>query len=337
MLGVMLNLDPERVRKALAENPHAEMVGVQRADGSSALLTRDVAEWLVSSAPAPNEADLDVLFAGATRARVVARASVWGEPTANSADETVYADVTDSSALAELRRALRMADSGGHMLTATSYALEVSGPEGLRASLGFLELSEFRWKGRWHTDAQLLEPWALGEWIAKHGSDEPLRREQEWAEKRRRKAEEDERRRQEWEAAMPAPLRAVWSRVVDQRARRSMQWDVDVSAALSALAPAAGDLNLLRHLFSWAGVCLYGPRSWCLEEMAAMQVIRAFASDDEIVECLTSESDPAVIAGVGRFLSWQHGRPGRPPHERAAQHAELVSRLESICPALRER
>lgn len=337
----MLDLDPELVRKALAESPEASMVSVQRSDGSRTLLSRAMAEWLVSTAPAPNEADLDLLFEGATRARVVDRTSVWGEPPADPGGETVHADVTDPAALAELRVALRIADTGGHMMMTTSCALEISGPEGLRAYLGVMQLSLIRWQGRWHTDAQLLEPWALAEWIAKYGSDEPLRQARERVAVEMRRAEEELRRRQAWEDAMPAPLQAVWSRV-EEETRQMVPPDLDVSEAVSALQAAAADSQLLlRGLFSWAGLGLHETSGWYSEELVGMMIIRAFASDDEIVACLGSEPAPAVIAGVSRFLRWQRGQLSGPPRTRAkrrgkAQHEELVRRLLAACPSLGE-
>jgi hypothetical protein len=143
-----MGVDPERVREALAEQAEGAFVSVTRADGSSALVSRAVAEWLVSSAPAPNESDVGVALRDAMRVRVVDRMSIWGDAPTSTASEIVHADVSDPAAIEELHAALRIQDTRAHLLMAASAALEITGPEGLRACIGLLyDMSLLRWQG----------------------------------------------------------------------------------------------------------------------------------------------------------------------------------------------
>ncbi len=339
----MLNLDPELVRRALAAQPVAGFVTITRPDGSTAVVSRTIAEWLVADEPAPSARDLDVLLDGATRVRVVSRRSIRGEPPADSTDEKVHCDVTDPAALSELRTTLRFEDTGAHMLSPADLALEVTGPEGLRASLGVLRLALLRWEQRWRTDVALLDARALGAWIAKHGSDEPLREaEASWSRERAR-AEADQAAAGAWEARMPASLRPVWPRVLDDEARRLCRDDVDLTPALTALrADASADAtSTLQALLAWASQSRHSGTSWGADELVVMRLIRAFASDDALVSALAHDPPHDVVAGARRFLSWHRSAPraagesARAWRRRKAERAALAERLVAACPALR--
>ncbi len=338
----MLDLDPELLKKALADRPDAAFVTVARADGSSALVSRSLAEWFVSSAPAPDQADVDMVLRGATRARVVERRSVWAEPSSADLDEVVHADVSDPAALEELRGALRVEDAGGHLLLTTSFALEISGPEGRRASIGVLRLlSRLRWKGRWQTDARLVDPWALARWIAAHGSDQPLREAQELAATEAREAAADARARDAWSAAMPAALRPVWPRFADDPAIRMGRYDVDVSEATAVLRSSDADESAtLRDVLVWTSLRPHSGRGWDPLELIALKALRSFATDDALVSCLAAAPPPAVVAGARRFLEWYRGfgcpddSSTRARRRHKAACTELRRRLVEVCPAL---
>lgn len=239
-----LGLDKELVRQALAEQPGG-LVSVRRPDGTCTLLSRTVAEWYVTDSPAPNESDLDVLFDGATRVRVLERTSVWGE--GGQDDELCHADVSDPSALVELRARLRHQDTGAHRLSTCDLAIEVHGPEGVRGTLAVIHLSLLRWQ-RWKTDARLGG--GLGEWIAAHGSDAPLR-----AAQARRAAQEDEAwanaaARARWAAAMPAPLRDAWERVATEEVVQE-PWNVPTADLAPALAAHHASPVPAEALLAW--------------------------------------------------------------------------------------
>lgn len=65
----MLDLDPEQVMKALAEQPGEAFVSVPRPGRPGTLVSRPLAEWFVLEAPAPVDADVDVLLSGEPKLR----------------------------------------------------------------------------------------------------------------------------------------------------------------------------------------------------------------------------------------------------------------------------
>lgn len=339
-----MDLDPELVRKALAQQPDGGMISIQRADGSGALVSRAVAEWLISTSPAPSQADVETLFDGATRARVVKRHSISGAAPADTAGEIVYADVSDPGALAELQALLKIEDLKGHLMSPADLTLEVSGPEGTRATIGIVALGLIRWE-RWRTDAQLLTGWALVEWIAKHGSDVPLREARERAAVAERNAAKAESARSAWEIAMPGCLRDVWPRMVDAEALRQGHSDFDVSDAVAALRTFAEDdvTPALRELLIWAGCRLTHGSGWVAEELGVMRIVRCFATDDDLVRCMTAAPTSEVVAGAARFLDWHRSesrsksRPTRARRRLQKLADELDARLRDVCPALAER
>lgn len=340
----MLNLDPEEVRRGLAEQADRAIVSLTSRDGRPVLLTRAVAEWFVSGALRPRQEDLDRVLDGATRVRVLVRNTVRGDRSREASEDTVHADVSDPTALEELRSCLRILDTGGHMLCPTDLALEVHGPEGSRALIGVIDIALLRWRDRWKTDAQLVAPEALGEWIARHGSAEPLRASRERAEQARRAQEAERRARASWEAAMPPCLRPVWRQIVSEEAERmGADHQADLAPGITALCSASTDRErTIADLLAWAGTCS-SPAGRTGADLVVFRLLREFASDDDLVRCLAAGPGDRAIEGAAALLTWlPHARAVTPGGVRARRRArrevaDLERRLRLACPAFDAR
>lgn len=219
-------------------------------------------------------------------------------------------------------------------------AIEVHGPEGVRAALGVYRLFLLRWQ-RWRTDAQLGA--GLGEWIAAHGSDAPLRAEQvrRAADREHTRATDEARAR--WTAAMPDPLRDVWARVATVEVVHDARADAaDLEPALAALRAAPDPGALPRALLVWLGLQTTVGTGWPGEELLAHRLARAFLSDEALAAALV-DAPPAVVAGVRSFLEWHRAfrappkRPVRAYRRFKALHDVLVERLTAVCPDVRSR
>lgn len=133
---------------------------------------------------------------------------------------------------------------------------------------------------------------------------------------------------------MPIALQSVWSRVAPDETLRSGRYEVDVSIAVTALRATADDPTTIHDLLFWARLRPDTGRGWSTAELIGLRVIRAFATDDDLVHALSRSPSPAVIAGARQFLDWhrsfalpaaEHGTRAKRRHK--SRHAELKRRL----------
>ncbi len=298
---------------------------VRRADGSVVAMDRRTVEFLNSKAPAPSEESLDRLFAGASQARVIAGGVVDGKATGNDS----LLEVTALADLAELRNLLRIGQSGRHCMCYGDHGIEVSGPEGVRATLGLHHGSSIRWDPEWASDAALVDGHRLLEWLAARGVEGPLRN----LEADRRRQEEAAKAAERWRRGAPPCLAAIWDELSPRADAGFAMFMPDggggasgrktppyVSRALGALKDAHPDeRDQILALLGWLGA---GAGPWS-----------GFPGYEAVAETLLSQYRPAsVVAAV-------EAGEASPLQLRGAARIlfRLVDDRETVPPVVRER
>ena len=129
------------------------------------MVIKNLNELFPPGLPDPAETDLDHLFDGASRFRLLAGGVGKGEPRGSQ----VLVERESPRDLAELRTLLRFSRTGFHCMCFGDLALEIHGPEGRRAVLGLHHGVSYRWDGVWKTDAMLADTEALARFFADRG------------------------------------------------------------------------------------------------------------------------------------------------------------------------
>jgi hypothetical protein len=116
---------------------------------------------------APSQADLDLLFTRATHIQLKVERVIG-----KLIEFEMTLEVRTPGDLEALGSALRIEDSGGHMLCFEDHQLEFFSGEDSLATLGLIGASVLRWSDRWGTDARVLDPDAVADYFAARGHDE---------------------------------------------------------------------------------------------------------------------------------------------------------------------
>jgi len=252
--------------------------------------------------PDPTEEALDRVFTGATKARVFE----------HDAEETLLT-VTKPAELAELRECLRIASSGLHCMCMGGPVLEVSGEDGVRATITLHHGQSIRWDSEWRSDAELADGRRLIEWLAARGVRGPL----EEVEASQASARESARSLERWRMAAPQCLQALWSELV----RQDGLWGAlpdgrALGASPEALARAMSALratyrsedDAILALLAWYG---QGAGPWSGHpsyELTAENLLWEFPTAS-IVRALARPVGPAHLEGAARYLcGWHFGR-----------------------------
>lgn len=275
------------------------------------ILDEAMMAFLASEGPNPSQGDLDQLFAGTTRVRVLDGETIDGR--AQSAD--VLVETEDPARIAELRDALVIrSEDGGHCMCHGSQSIEFYAGTELRATIGIHHGLGIRWNA-WKPDARLAFPGAPYAWIDALGTPGPLR---SWENERR----DSERRRQAeaawWESA-PACVRFVRDEPGD--------WRSDVARCESALAFELPDASVrAATLMRWYGSSRSAWSGYPAYEGFASELLLRLPIDALVTAASRVDADDDLLEGATRlFASWEFGKQRR--GERARLPVALKERL----------
>ena len=220
----------------------------------------------------PTETSLDRVFAGATEVRIVDGGVEGGRAVGGD----VLFTAREVVEIAQLRECLRIDRIGFYCMCTGSEAIEVRGPEGVRAVLGLHHGRSIRWEPEWDSDAMLANGARLVEWLAARGVHGPLREVEAAAEGSRRTARDLEL----WRQAAPPCLATMGN------ALTALEFGAESQAAALALLRAEHrtDEGVALALLAWYG---QGAGPWS-----------GFPSYEQVAERLLLTLPTAVVLGA---------------------------------------
>lgn len=239
---------------------------------------------MTSTAPFPDPADLDRLLEKTTKFRL----------TELDGGRDLL-EVQDPSEVAALRKHLRILvpDERFHCMCLGDQTIEVYGADGLLGELTLHHGERIRWD-RWNSDADLVDPMGLREWLAARGVEEPLR---EW-ERDQEEQQEAERAWESWLRAAPQCLVPLlnpdWGRTED----------LDLDQAMETLRAAYGeDADAVVALLEWYGQGEGPWSSYPSYEEAAGQLLLRFPSELIVRGLTASPPTRHQLEGAARYFS----------------------------------
>ncbi|HXU06592.1 MAG TPA: hypothetical protein VN903_36805 [Polyangia bacterium] len=281
------------------------------------MVIKNLNELFPPGLPDPAETDLDHLFDGASRFRLLAGGVGKGEPRGSQ----VLVERESPRDLAELRTLLRFSRTGFHCMCFGDLALEIHGPEGRRAVLGLHHGVSYRWDGVWKTDAMLADTEALARFFADRG-DTSMRDQHERA---RHERERGDKQFAAWWAAAPQGV-PPFRELCDEFGVMSATARTAVPAAIQARYPSTD--AAVRVLLHWHGSGA-GPWSgYPSYEEVPETLLRDYPLETVIRVLETSPLSPTETEGGARLLAgwgfWKNRA-----RERSRVGAELRERLRA--------
>lgn len=251
---------------------------------------------VASTDRSPSEESLDLVFQNATSVRVFAGGVSGGKP---MCDELLL-EIDKRDEIAELRECLSTTHTDFHCMCLGSYAIEVTGPQGVQDVIGLHHGQSIRWHG-FSSDARLLDGRRLLQWFAVRGADDPLCEFEEDEERQRNFAERRERVQQAVPDCLKPHEKLLWGMGAMRTAFELPDSTEEVLRVFRGAYPIERDALLV--LLAWYGC---QRENWYMsygKEFAARALLEQFPINSIIEALESTQLSEQHLEGAARLFA----------------------------------
>jgi hypothetical protein len=142
----------------------SSFVSFRRPDGSAGMIDQPTLSYLRSPNPEPSQSDLEELFRRTSHVQIM-ELEFQGQKGLFQPKIALH----EREKIDGLQNALTIQNAGGHLMTFGHVRFDLYANSDLIAHLQVVRPSVLRWSDRWNSDAVIMNPGALAEFLKSQG------------------------------------------------------------------------------------------------------------------------------------------------------------------------